>query len=563
MRLVLTSSLLLALLTVTDSHVAIRGSNGVNNNKNSNKKTPRLVVLPLLPGDSPEGRRRRRQRRQRRLQRQLEDEQEELKTNLPEDSTSSEAAVVEKEANNNIDEESPVEMYRDVLYEGYGVHYVDLWVGCPQPQRVTVIVDTGSSVTGFPCQECHRCGGDADSNDEQMLYHTDELFHQDDSTCFEPVKAQDQCLVGQWNKDDKSCRTSRHYSEGSSWDAFEATDQVYTGGDHEDADVQRGTRDSFRLHFGCQDSVTGLFETQLADGIMGMDNSPETFWSQMYIEKKMEQQAFSLCFAEPGHVERKGTLAGAMVLGGTDTRLHRTPMVYATSDSSMNKYKVHLEKVYLQSAASESAIEILPSPLPPSLDISTLSNVQIFEEALNNKGPVIVDSGTTATYLTSQLKRHFEAVFNTLVPEDVMVLGEKKTYELTLRQLQQLPTIVFMIQAAEGNGEDTPTTTTTTPGMVGSDLDPKRAGKSILIRMPPTNYMSRVEDDTEIDVTDLDAVAHYQVNIYFSKGTGRGGVLGANLMRGHDVHFDIDNDRIGFAESTCEYEALADEEESG
>ena len=29
------------------------------------------------------------------------------------------------------------------LYQGYGTHYVDLWVGSP-PQRQTVIVDTGS-----------------------------------------------------------------------------------------------------------------------------------------------------------------------------------------------------------------------------------------------------------------------------------------------------------------------------------------------------------------------------------------------------------------------------------
>lgn len=29
------------------------------------------------------------------------------------------------------------------LFQGYGTHYVDLWVGTP-PQRQTVIVDTGS-----------------------------------------------------------------------------------------------------------------------------------------------------------------------------------------------------------------------------------------------------------------------------------------------------------------------------------------------------------------------------------------------------------------------------------
>ena len=39
----------------------------------------------------------------------------------------------------------------DPLYQGIGTHYVDLWIGCPEPQRQTVVVDTGSGITGIPC----------------------------------------------------------------------------------------------------------------------------------------------------------------------------------------------------------------------------------------------------------------------------------------------------------------------------------------------------------------------------------------------------------------------------
>ena len=42
------------------------------------------------------------------------------------------------------------------LFHGVGVHYAFVWVGSP-PQRVSVIVDTGSRHTAFPCVGC-KCG---------------------------------------------------------------------------------------------------------------------------------------------------------------------------------------------------------------------------------------------------------------------------------------------------------------------------------------------------------------------------------------------------------------------
>ena len=40
---------------------------------------------------------------------------------------------------------------------GYGTHYAYIWVGTP-PQRQSVIVDTGSFHTAFPCEPCSNCG---------------------------------------------------------------------------------------------------------------------------------------------------------------------------------------------------------------------------------------------------------------------------------------------------------------------------------------------------------------------------------------------------------------------
>jgi hypothetical protein len=83
------------------------------------------------------------------------------------------------------------------LYHGYGTHYVDLWCGSP-PQRQTVIVDTGSGVTAFPCRGCKDCGA--------PQYHIDGYFDDLASSSFEKV-ACDQCSsrAGSCNSE-KECR---------------------------------------------------------------------------------------------------------------------------------------------------------------------------------------------------------------------------------------------------------------------------------------------------------------------------------------------------------------------
>jgi hypothetical protein len=47
------------------------------------------------------------------------------------------------------------------LFIGTGTHYANLYVGSP-PQRVSVIVDTGSHHTAFPCSGCQSCGDHTD-----------------------------------------------------------------------------------------------------------------------------------------------------------------------------------------------------------------------------------------------------------------------------------------------------------------------------------------------------------------------------------------------------------------
>jgi len=173
------------------------------------------------------------------------------------------------------------------LYQGYGTHYIDLWVGNP-PQRQTVIVDTGSSITAFPCSGCDHCGDNPATGE---LYHLDEDFDKFKSQTYE----QFECAVGQQGKhnikcplgvcqrtdplvaeSDQVCVLAVSYAEGSSWTAVEGSDVCYPGGPHEtplenskermaggvglgmgeiDAGKEFDWMD-FRLRFGCQTKVS-------------------------------------------------------------------------------------------------------------------------------------------------------------------------------------------------------------------------------------------------------------------------------------------------------------------
>lgn len=98
------------------------------------------------------------------------------------------------------------------LYQGLGTHYADIWCGHPVPQRQTVIVDTGSGVTAFPCMGCSDCG--------VPEYHIDKLFDGAQSSSFRKLDC-DECLKGSCRKSKNSeCAIGMRYQEGSSWSAY-------------------------------------------------------------------------------------------------------------------------------------------------------------------------------------------------------------------------------------------------------------------------------------------------------------------------------------------------------
>lgn len=355
------------------------------------------------------------------------------------------------------------------LFPGYGTHYVYLYVGTP-PQRQSVIVDTGSFITAFPCSECSQCG-----------QHTDPYFDvKNSSTAVIP-----KCLQN------ANCAISQTYTEGSTWHGYKVTDKVWLG-DSEIGLVPRELNFKTDFTFACQTQVTGLFRSQLADGIMGMSDSEETLPYQMMKHNVTESKIFSLCLRIGG---------GIFTVGGVDTRIHIRKTQYV-------RYSRLLGGVYGVTLKSISFVALTGKTSGNGGANITLPETEA--KFAQTKG-VVIDSGATDTYLPAAVAASFTQSFKKMTG----INFASGSIELSEAQINALPDIVF--------------------SLVGLKDD-----EIVQVSMPAASYIDDMGN------------GKYAFRIFLTEKTGT--ILGSNFMLGHNIIFDPDNKRVGIAKSKCNYE---------
>ena len=259
-----------------------------------------------------------------------------------------------------------------------------------------------------------------------------------------------------------------------------------------------------------------------------MDNADSAFWMQMHSAGVIQKKEFSMCFDRQIDAARNGTIAGALTLGGTDPRLHLSPIVWSDNARASRFFTVRLKKMYIREGGGVSA------EYDPNMNVHPIA---VDEDTLNSGG-VIVDSGTTDTYMTQYIGDAFKSAWRAATGKDY----KNEPIKLTDEQLDDnLPTILFQIAAKEGMENGDPSTTVGLAGRLDGDNP-----ADIVIAMPASHYMDYdPEDDT------------YTPRLYFDESSGS--VLGANVMMGHDVVFDNAGKKIGWAESNCDYDLLLGE----
>lgn len=295
------------------------------------------------------------------------------------------------------------------LHLGLGTHYTWVYAGTP-PQRASVIADTGSAYMAFPCSECDGCGNHTDApfniNNSSTLIHV---------TCAEPSIFQ--CTSCEKQSD--SCMYSQSYLEGSTWKASVVEDIVYLGGDASFKDVDMRNQYGTHFHFGCQNAETGLFVTQVADGIMGLSNTGNNIVAKLFEENKIGRNLFSLCFTENG---------GTMAIGHPFKSAHRGEVSYVkmlTDRSSTHFYNVRMKDVRINNKSINA------------------------EKEAYTHGHYIVDSGTTDSYLPRTMKNEFMKAFKKHTGRAYQSGNSCKSF--TISDLAVLPTIQFVMEA---DGDD-------------------------------------------------------------------------------------------------------------
>ena len=211
---------------------------------------------------------------------------------------------------------------------------------------------------------------------------------------------------------------------------------------------------------------------------MGMCLKPSSIFNQMYDQKIISSPSFSLCFSRAEEAEKEGTIAGALTMGGTDTRLHIQPMIYAHGFNTKGvMHGVSIRKIYIMESGQYDASEATPKNTHP-VEVST---------SWLNSGSVIVDSGTTDTYMTRNLKAPFVKIFKQVVgyaySENGMYLNDE--------QVSKLPTIIIQLNGRVEENEKLGDWRDI-KGLAGV-LDEENP-YDILIAIPPAHY---VEYDTD------------------------------------------------------------------
>lgn len=264
----------------------------------------------------------------------------------------------------------------------YMYYYSDLMIGTPG-KRQSVIIDTGSDTMAFPCDHCRA--NDCGSHQFSAFKSRESRTFNSKLKCPHPIKFDGLSV----------CEFVKSYAEGSSLLGFLGEDYVKFDNAKIVEDKRLNVLNSnlkkdIRLKsvFGCTTKETGLFKTQYADGILGLDDASTFIKSIEQDNSRIAQKVFSfgLCFHETGgimSVDLRNKFGEDSKIAMLNSRINpNTRHITVDYDPGMNYYEVPVNRFIFHDK---------------ELDLPPVS--------------MMIDSGTTFTHFPSS---HFAEILRAL-----------------------------------------------------------------------------------------------------------------------------------------------------
>jgi len=246
--------------------------------------------------------------------------------------------------------------------------------------------------------------------------------------------------------------------------------------------------------FGCQLTESGLFRTQYADGIMGMTMDPYSIISAFHDNGSIRRKSFSMC------LDRND---GILSLGGHLSENHHVgPMQFTNLIPGTSLYSVVVQSIYLNNEEIKNGVS-----------------------GFNTGRGTIIDSGTTDTYLPKDLGYAFWKAWLRVTGMNYSNTRQEFTYS----EFQTLPDITIVMQGGAR--------WVLRPEYYFEPAEPFQSN----LRTNPSQAKAAT--------TKWTGKRGFTNRVYFDEPTGA--ILGSNSMMGHDIVFDVDLMRIGFATADC------------